>query len=236
MQARFWTKERFPHGRFFHFASVPLFADDDDPFRNSTLFLPLLAADSPCCRVQLFPLFWCEDFVFSSWPVNLNQSLAPRAREIPGLALDVLPANALKAINRILLHAATEQEGCLRSPSPFLLFSIKNRDRFNDDFRNWPLHLHRSVFGLDRALILAINELAFDEDVSTRLDLCCVIGCRSVRNALMPAGLLLEIPFGIFVAFRRGDGEFGHVPPVLGGAGAGILAGEACEGYSIDIH
>lgn len=132
---------------------------------------------------------------------------------------------------------APVREEALCGPSPVLPISaVKHRDGIDHDFANRPGHLHWAAFGFDRALVLAIQELAFEKHMAAGLDFGRVLGSRTVADAGVPLRFLLPISIRIFVAFGSGDRKLRHAPTVLSSGGACILSGVSRESDAIDIH
>ena len=199
------------------------------------LFLSGLVADGSCCRAKLRSFFWREHFFFSRRPLNLDQALASRAGESRGFALDVVPADAVKAIHRFLLHSAAKDEGRLRG-GPFLCFPIEHFHGFDHYLRHRPLNLNRPTVRFNGPFILAIGEFAFDEDVSTGLDLGTNISRARISNTRVPLSLFLPLIMGVFIALRRGNRKPGDVLTARRCAGLRVAASKADESYSVQIH
>jgi hypothetical protein len=127
--------------------------------------------------------------------------------------------------------------GRLRGPSSFLLFlAVDYGDGINDDLRHRPLHFDWSTVGFDRALILAINQFPFEENVIASLNPGRVVRSWPIGNTGMPLRLFLPLLVSALLAFGGGDRKLCHASAVLRRTTAGIFTCEARQCYAIDSH
>src|SRR4051794_38810736 len=106
---------------------------------------------------------------------------------------------------------AWQTRGPLTRPLPFLfVLAVDHADALDDDLGQRPHNLYRTVVGLDAALVLAVHEFAFDEDMVAFLDVGHVIGCESVSDAGMPTCFLGPSAIRILVALRCRNGQPRH--------------------------
>jgi hypothetical protein len=91
------------------------------------------------------------------------------ANDHAGVTLDVMIANAIDGVHGCRPHRDVERAAT--RPPPFLVCLCGREGKWSrSHFGQRPLHLDRPAFDLERAIILAINQFAFDENLVCRLE------------------------------------------------------------------